>query len=180
MAYVDTNVIISFYFDDERGHEIARKIVDRLRGRNTRLYASPLTIVELFSAVSRKLPNLRLPPHVEIIVKELKPDEKTIVHILIGSMLESLNITVVDDDPIFDLFDLFDNRVRMFYIFRKAIENSVSLKLRTLDLIHVSYALQLASKGLLDTFVTLDKEIIDERDLIIKLGLNLEPPLDDM
>jgi len=177
MAYVDTNVIISFYFDDERSHEIARKIVDRLRGRNTRLYASPLTIVELFSAISRKLPNLRLPPHVEIIVKELKPGEETIVHILIGSMLESLNITVVDDDPI---FDLFDNRVRMFYIFRKAIENSVSLKLRTLDLIHVSYALQLASKGLLDTFVTLDKEIIDKRDFIIKLGLNLEPPLDDM
>jgi predicted nucleic acid-binding protein len=177
MAYVDTNVIISFYFDDERSHEIARKIVDRLRGRNTRLYASPLTIVELFSAISRKLPNLRLPPHVEIIVKELKPDEKTIVHILIGSMLESLNITVVDDDPI---FDLFDNRVRMFHIFRKAIENSVSLKLRTLDLIHVSYALQLASKGLLDTFVTLDREIIDRRDFIIKLGLNLEPPLDDV
>jgi predicted nucleic acid-binding protein len=92
-------------------------------------------------------------------------------------MLESLNITVVDDDPI---FDLFDNRVRMFHIFRKAIENSVSLKLRTLDLIHVSYALQLASKGLLDTFVTLDKEIIYKRDFIIKLGLNLEPPLDDM
>lgn len=177
MAYVDTNVIISFYFDDERSHEIARKIVDRLRGRNTRLYASPLTIVELFSAISRKLPNLRLPPHVEIIVKELKPYEKTIVHILIRSMLESLNITVVDDDPI---FDLFDNRVRMFYIFRKAIENSVSLKLRTLDLIHVSYALQLASKGLLDTFVTLDKEIIYKRDFIIKLGLNLEPPLDDV
>jgi len=172
MAYIDTNVIISFYFDDERSREIARKIVDRLRGRNTRLYASPLTIVELFSAISRKLPNLRLPPHVEIIVKELKPDEKTIVHILIRSMLESLNITVVDDDPI---FDLFDNRVRMFYIFRKAIENSVSLKLRTLDLIHVSYALQLASKGLLDTFVTLDKEIINKRDFIIKLGLNLEP-----
>ena len=177
MAYVDTNVIISFYFDDERSHEIARKIVDRLRGRNTRLYASPLTIVELFSAISRKLPNLRLPPHVEIIVKELKPDEKTIVHILIGSMLESLNITVVDDDPI---FDLFDNRVRMFYVFRKAIENSVSLKLRTLDLIHVYYALQLASKGLLDTFVTLDREIIYKRDFIIKLGLNLEPPLDDV
>jgi predicted nucleic acid-binding protein len=177
MAYVDTNVIISFYFDDERSHEIARKIVDRLRGRNTRLYASPLTIVELFSAISRKLPNLRLPPHVEIIVKKRKPSEETIVHILIRSMLESLNITVVDDDPI---FDLFDNRVRMFYIFRKAIENSVSLKLRTLDLIHVSYALQLASKGLLDTFVTLDKEIIYKRDFIIKLGLNLEPPLDDM
>jgi predicted nucleic acid-binding protein len=177
MAYVDTNVIISFYFDDERSHEIARKIVDRLRGGNTRLYASPLTIVELFSAISRKLPNLRLPPHVEIIVKELKPGEETIVHILIRSMLESLNTTVVDDDPI---FDLFDNRVRMFYIFRKAIENSVSLKLRTLDLIHVSYALQLASKGLLDTFVTLDKEIIYKRDFIIKLGLNLEPPLDDM
>jgi predicted nucleic acid-binding protein len=177
MAYVDTNVIISFYFDDERSHEIARKIVDRLRGGNTRLYASPLTIVELFSAISRKLPNLRLPPHVEIIVKELKPGEETTVHILIRSMLESLNITVVDDDPI---FDLFDNRVRMFYVFRKAIENSVSLKLRTLNLIHVSYALQLASKGLLDTFVTLDKEIIDKRDFIIKLGLNLEPPLDDM
>jgi predicted nucleic acid-binding protein len=169
MAYVDTNAIISFYFDDERNHEIARKIVDRLRGRNTILYASPLTIVELFSAISRKLPNLRLPPHVEIIVKELKPGEEMIVHILI--------ITVIDDDPI---FDLFDNRVRMFYVFRKAIENSVSLKLRTLNLIHVSYALQLASKGLLDTFVTLDKEIIDKRDFIIKLGLNLEPPLDDM
>jgi predicted nucleic acid-binding protein len=177
MAYVDTNAIISFYFDDERNHEIARKIVDRLRGRNTILYASPLTIVELFSAISRKLPNLRLPPHVEIIVKELKPGEEMIVHILIRSMLESLNITVIDDDPI---FDLFDNRVRMFYVFRKAIENSVSLKLRTLNLIHVSYALQLASKGLLDTFVTLDKEIIDKRDFIIKLGLNLEPPLDDM
>jgi predicted nucleic acid-binding protein len=177
MAYVDTNVIISFYFDDERSHEIARKIVDRLRGRNTRLYASPLTIVELFSAISRRLPNLRLPPHVERVVKKRKLSEETIVHILIRSMLESLNITVVDDDPI---FDLFDNRVRMFYIFRKAIENSVSLKLRTLDLIHVSYALQLASKGLLDTFVTLDKEIIYKRDFIIKLGLNLEPPLDDM
>jgi predicted nucleic acid-binding protein len=177
MAYVDTNVIISFYFDDERNHEIARKIVDRLRGRNTILYASPLTTVELFSAISRKLPNLRLPPHVEIIVKELKPGEETIVHILVRNMLESLNITVVDDDPI---VDLFDNRVRMFYVFRKAIENSVSLKLRTLNLIHVSYALQLASKGLLDTFVTLDKEIIDKRDFIIKLGLNLEPPLDDI
>jgi hypothetical protein len=32
----------------------------------------------------------------------------------------------------------------------------------------------------LDTFVTLDREIIGRRDFIIKLGLNLEPPLDDV
>jgi predicted nucleic acid-binding protein len=50
------------------------------------------------------------------------------------------------------------------------------LRLKTLDLLHIAYALHLAEKGLIHTFATLDKEIAERRDVIEKLGLKLLTP----
>jgi len=50
------------------------------------------------------------------------------------------------------------------------------LRLKTLDLLHIAYALHLAERGLIHTFATLDREIAERRDVIEKLGLKLLTP----
>jgi len=53
MAYVDTNVLISYYFDEEELHEVSTRIFNMLKTMQKKIYISPLTLVELYSVIAR-------------------------------------------------------------------------------------------------------------------------------
>ena len=139
MAYADTNTLISYYFDEDENHEYSVKIVEELRGKRKQLYVSPLTVVEVFSVISGKIQQLKLPPHVTQL--------KARIHIIVKQILELLNPVVISDEP--GLSNI--NGFRGFHVFAKAVNLAHQLKLGTLDLLHIAYALDLASKGLVDS-----------------------------
>ena len=59
MAYVDTNVLISYYFDEEELHEVSTRILNMLKTMQKKIYISPLTLVELYSVIAiRKCPSI--------------------------------------------------------------------------------------------------------------------------
>jgi predicted nucleic acid-binding protein len=53
MAYLDTNIIVSYCFKDEN-HAKAAKIIEELRRERKQLRISPLTLTELFAVASAK------------------------------------------------------------------------------------------------------------------------------
>ena len=132
-----------------------------IRSKRKQTYVSPLTMVELFSAISRKIQQLKLPPHITQL------DEKARIHIIVKQILKLLNPVVISDEPRLSNINGF----RGFHVFAKAVDLAHQLKLRTLDLLHIAYALDLASKGLADSIVTLDREIQEREPMLQKLGL---------
>jgi predicted nucleic acid-binding protein len=43
MAYLDTNVLIAYYFEEDENHRSAEKIVENLKRAQTTIYFSPNT-----------------------------------------------------------------------------------------------------------------------------------------
>jgi len=165
MAYLDTNVIVSYCFKDEN-YAKATKIVEELRRRRKQLYISPLTLTELFAVASTKESEFRLPPH-------FKPfDKKTRVKLLVKYALETLKPALAPDDAITEEFD----ETSVFHVYKKAIELSPTLELPTLDLLHAAYALHLASKGLVDTLVSLDNKVLARKKRLESLGISVYEP----
>jgi hypothetical protein len=70
-------------------------------------------------------------------------------------LISHLGATVIDDEC--ELADLDGHRA--FAEFSQAAQLA-QLKLKTLDLLHLAYAMRLASKGLVKYFATLDGEIL--------------------
>jgi predicted nucleic acid-binding protein len=153
VAYVDTNVLISYYFDEEELHEVSTRIFNMLKTMRKKVYISPLTLVELYSVIARNLSKYRLPPHYTVL------DEKGKIHALVKDILEYSKPILVDDESKLELLD----KSSVFHIYKKAIDYVATLKLRSLDLMHITYAIELAKRGLVDTFITLDKELISRR-----------------
>jgi predicted nucleic acid-binding protein len=156
VAYLDTNVLLSHYFAEDPNHPYAAQLVETLRKRREEMRASLLTLVELYAYISRRINALRLPPH----YARLSQREK--VAAVATHVLKHAGAQPVDSAPA----DLL----------QEAIQLAHALRLKTLDLLHIAYALHLAEKGLIHTFATLDKEIAERRDVIERLGLRLLTP----
>jgi len=163
MAYVDTNVLISYYFDEEELHEVSTRIFNMLKTMRKKVYISPLTLVELYSVIARSLSKYRLPPHYTVL------DEKGKIQVLVKDILEYSKPILVDDESKLELLD----RSSVFHIYKKAIDYVATLKLKSLDLMHITYAIELAKRGLVDTFITLDRELISRRQVLEGLGLKV-------
>jgi len=158
MAYIDTNVLLSYYFTKDENHTCALNIVKKLRSEQREIIISPLTVAELFSVISRRIHQYKLPPH----IKHL--DEKTKVGVLVRQALSILNPRVIDDEPRLEQL----NEFKAFHIFAKTVDLAHKLKLKALDLMHIAYTINLASKGLANTIVTLDKEIKEKEPCTLK------------
>jgi predicted nucleic acid-binding protein len=161
MAYLDTCVIISYCIDGDPNHNKAVNIIERLKKINgiDKFYASTLTLVELYSVLSRKIQSYRLPPGIEEIANYKIKLQSTIAY-----FLQLLSIYIFSDEA--KLADL--DHLKLFHKFSDAINLATELKLGTLDLLHIAYASQLVKKGLTKFFVTFDSEILDKKEIILK------------
>lgn len=156
MAYLDTNLLLSHYFAEDPNHPYAERLMETLRRRGEEIRISSLTLVELYAYISRRIGALKLPPH----YARLSQEEK--VAAVATHVLKHAGAQPVDNTPA----DLLQKAMRLAHV----------LKLKTLHLLHIAYALHLAERGLIHTFATLDREIAERRDVIEKLGLKLLTP----
>ena len=160
MAYVDTNVIISYTFSGDRDHARAVTLVERVR-KHSKLYASPLTLVELYSVLLKKMHMYKLPPEAEALSRV---DSK--LRYLVTYILNLLDVSIVDDIPQLSTVE----NVNVFHIFSDAIQLIINkIKLNSLDIIHLAYATRLTRDGIIKYFITFDKEILSERSNIEKV-----------
>lgn len=166
MSYLDTCVIISYGFENDRNHDEAVKLIKEIKS-DGRFYSSTLTLTELHCVLSRRMHQYRLPPGIEQIA-----DEGVRLKAVVLYLLQILDITIPPDDP--GVIDL--GKFKLFHRFYESIQLAKDVKLKTLDTMHLAYANQLKNKGNVKNFVTLDKEILKNKEKIkTTTGLNVLP-----
>lgn len=165
MAYVDTNVVVAYGFKNDPNHQNARKIIDKLRSQN--LISSPITLVELYSVLSRRHDQYKPPPE----LKKLKADR--LIYGLARYLCSLMNLKILPDTPKLDRLD----ELSIYHIYSRAIKLAPELSLKTLDLFHLAYATKFHEDGLVDVFATLDREILEKKDIIeMRLGIKIIGP----
>jgi predicted nucleic acid-binding protein len=159
MSYLDTSVIIAYCIGGDPQHSKAVNIIEKVRQKVDKFYASTLTLVELYSVISRNIQKYKLPPGIEEIT-----NYRIKLRVTITYFLKLLSLYIFSDEA--KIIDL--DRLKLFYKFFDAISLATELKLKTLDLLHLAYARQLAKKKLIKFFVTFDSEIIKNKEVILK------------
>jgi|YelNatPaOPRAMG01_1025707.scaffolds.fasta_scaffold41886_4 predicted nucleic acid-binding protein len=159
MFYLDTCVILAYCIDGDPQHRKAVNLVEKLRQKADKFYASTLTLVELYSVLSRNIQKYRLPPGIEESVNHKNKLQATITY-----FIQLLSLHILSDEA--KLVDL--GNLKLFYEFFDAIDLATKLKLKTLDLLHLAYARQFAAKKLVRSFVTFDSQILENKDAILK------------
>jgi predicted nucleic acid-binding protein len=157
MSYLDTSVIIAYCVKGDPHHNKAVNIIEKLR--EYKFYGSPITLVELYSVISRNIQRYVLPPGIEEVT-----NHKSKLLITVKYFLQLIPIHLISDEAKLRDFD----QLKLFHKFFDAIELADKLKLRTLDLLHIVYAGQLAKKRLIKYFVTFDSDFLDKKEIILE------------
>jgi predicted nucleic acid-binding protein len=123
VAYL-TNVLFSHYFAEDPNHLNATRLMETLRRRGEERRVSPLTLVELYTYISRRIGALKLPPHYT--------RQKEKVAAVATHVLKHAGAQPADNTPADHL--------------QKAMRLAHVLRLKTLDLLHIAYALHLAER----------------------------------
>jgi predicted nucleic acid-binding protein len=126
VAYLNTSIPLSHYFAEDPNHPYAVQLVENLRRRGEEMLVSLLTLVELYAYISRRIGALKLPPH----YARLSQEEK--VAAVVTHVLKHAGAQLVDNTPA----DLL----------QKAMQLAHALRLKTLDLLHIAYALHPAER----------------------------------
>jgi hypothetical protein len=166
MAYLDTNVIIAYCFPRDNNHRNAKSLITKLQELGVKeLYHSPLTLVELYSYVSRNADILNIPEELRELIRTKEQRVRVIAEYCLSS-LSSLTTSVFISDTE-GLINLIINNlpnVRIFHKFAEALRLAPELQLPSLDLLHVIYAKQVPER--IKYFATLDKAIIGKAESI--------------
>ena len=150
MAYVDTSVILAKYLQND---DFQAKAAEFLRTRGTK-FVSPISLVELAAVLSRSELKLEAPPE----LSEQTPRRR------IRALVEFM----IRDSDLFPISVNVQVKLRITKAsltvpieYQSCIRLAHALRLKTLDLIHLSYADSLKRSGYeLDAFVTFDKDIL--------------------
>ena len=164
-AYVDTGVIIAKYLPGDPYHD---RSISFLASATRRKIVSPLTLVELMAVTSRHIETLQVP---EKVLQE-PPRKRT--RGIVEFFLRDSNLTPVAIQ-MHARIKAAGSIMTIPLEYVRTIRLAHSLKLRTLDLMHLAYAENIRSSGEeLDTFVTNDRDILKKSDEIEKL-LEIRP-----
>jgi len=126
VAYLDTNVLLSHYFAEDPNHLNAARLMETLRRRGEERRISLLTLVELYAYISRRIGALKLPSHYARLSQEEKV-AAVVIHVLKHASAQPVDNTPAD-------------------LLQKAMWLTHALRLKTLDLLHIAYALHLAER----------------------------------
>jgi predicted nucleic acid-binding protein len=121
-----TNIPLSHYFAEDPNHPYPVQLVETLRTRREEMLVSLLTLVELYAYISRRIGALKLPPH----YARLGQKEKAAA--VATHVLKHAGAQPVDNTPADHL--------------QKAMQLARALRLKTLDLLHIAYALHPAER----------------------------------
>jgi predicted nucleic acid-binding protein len=174
-VYLDTNVIIGYCFEEDQSHPNAARVMRLLLEKLgvERFYCSPLTLVELYSYISRNIDKLRLPPELRDLVGG---DEELRVRVHVRECLARLPrpITLLSDtgDVVGVSVGGEASAIGVFHKFAEALQFSPKLRLASLDLLHLMYARQLVEH--IRYFATLDADILGKASIVEKvLGIKV-------
>ena len=155
MVYVDTNVIIARYMEEDELKQSADALLGR---RGLDLLGSPLTVVELASVLSRVRVRLR--------GRRKRATIPSLVrYILLDSGVRIETPLAVVRSKLLGGYVPLEYHLSLAYAER--------LRLKSLDLIHVAYASALGA----DVLATGDREILDRREEIVEeAGVDVKHP----
>jgi predicted nucleic acid-binding protein len=151
--YVDTSVIVARYKPRDELYNSAESLFNQ---EGIHFFVSPLTLVELYAALSRVRDQIHTP------VSPF-PSMNTLVALIIQEC--KLRVITGTNPGVKALGDI---RLRVSPEYFLSMRLAQQLQLRALDLIHLAYA-SLARAGYgVSGFVTGDKEILNKSSLICK------------
>ena len=152
-CYVDTSLIVARYKPGDRLHRVSEKLFQR---GDVKLYASPITLVELYSVLSRVRGKLQTP-----LIR--KPFLDTLSTFIVNDCkLTILSRSCIAEKEVAEQL----HRIPLEYCLSMKLADRLGL--RTLDLLHLAYAHMLD----ISTFITGDEEIL-KRSKAIKETLKI-------
>jgi len=154
--YVDTGILLANVIINDPNHERAQALLKTFK--NNEFIVSELSIVEMFSVLSR---NLDL---IEIRGVDLKESPSRIIKAIVLLALKKINASVLMQKEKLMSYKLGKCNLKMHSMYIEAVELSKKIKLKTLDLLHIALAKQLNA----EIFLTLDKDILKKASSITK------------
>ena len=148
-SYIDTSTIISYALKNESNHDEAKNLIDNMIRNGDDFYVSALTILELYSVLARKISDYRIQPGLE---NRVSPEMK--VKIAVNFTIGKLNLHIIPDNN--NVTKLDGVNVDIHEIYHESIKLAPKIKLRTLDLIHATYAY--LNNSSINQIVSLDKD----------------------
>ncbi len=150
MSYVDTNVILAKYFPGDRVQAQASLFLEN----RERKLVSPVTVLELASVISR-LDNALTAPKEFFDVTPKRRIKALVEYMIRDNNLMPATLTVKTK------VKLGKTLVMIPIEYHSGLRLAHALKLKTLDLLHISYADLLKRSGYeLEHFVTYDQDIL--------------------
>jgi len=160
--YIDTSLIVARYKPADELYEHSNRL---FQSKDSRLYISPVTVAELYCVLSRIRKRLEVPV-----------TEEPILDTLVAFVLKDCNLEVRSKSYYVEKA-LGGQLIRMpleYYISTRVTDR---VKLRTLDLFHLSYAWILRRELKIEGFVTGDEEVLDKSRAIQEtLGIKVLHP----
>lgn len=160
-CYVDTNLIIARYKPTDELYDDSNKFFNR----DLNFIISPITLVELHCVLSRVRDGLDIP---------LKGEP--LIETLVAFVIKDCNLKLLSRG-------VFIKRDFAGYAFRMSLEQHLAtrlaglLGLKTLDVLHLSYARMLRDLYDINMFITGDEEILKKaEDVKRNLGIKLLHP----
>ncbi len=152
VVYVDTSVIISAIDKGDQRCKDSDKFLRRVKEK----IISPLVLAEIYSVVSRNSERINLGLNVA------EADLPAVIARLCMRKYDLKLVCVFDKD--FSIFGEIPTEFKLAFML------APKLKLRTLDLLHISYAWAIKLNGYnVEEFVTLDGGILDRAKDIEKI-----------
>ena len=180
MTFLDTNLIISFVFETDTNHNLAVKTINTLPQR--KIYITPITLLELKCVACRKLLADKLVDPLKLYIDNLPDIEakcKTILTLILEYLGKSASVEILDDPNNYHPQEvkLHPKPITLPKIITKAMNLAPIIRLRTLDLLNITYIATLLHRAKTSKFITLDTGFLNYKDTISKeLGITVEIP----
>ncbi len=149
--YVDTNVVVARYKPRDELYDAAKRLFE---GRTFNFYVSSLSMVELYSVLSRV--------KVRVDVPSLAAEA---LNTLVAFIVRDCRLKVIGVGSPIER-KLGGELLRTSSEYYLSMKSAEKLRLRTLDLIHLAYASLARTKLGVSAFITGDEEILHESEPI--------------
>ncbi|MEM1575069.1 MAG: PIN domain-containing protein [Nitrososphaerota archaeon] len=160
--YIDTSVIIARYKPEDELYEYSERF---FKSNKANFYISPLTLVELYSILSRIKNKIILPFQEEILLDTL-----------ITFIVKDCKLRVISKTYSIERL-VVGYKIRLPVEYYLAMRFAEKLKLKTMDLLHILYTWLFKRNYHIDSFITGDYDIINKADKINELfGIKILHP----
>jgi predicted nucleic acid-binding protein len=177
-TYLDTSVIVARYMPADPAFNQVEQL---FRASSEARYISEISVLELHCVFSRLIRGGMLSADVGLSsFADLKRDEK--VKVAVEHAIRTWRLTVATPERTYARFPLSRQTIEMQHELFEAIRTAPTLGLKTLDMLHLTYAKTMRETVPdLKTFTTLDGDIISRRkEIEDELEITVVSPLDKL